>query len=74
MRIEFFGNVLSTRNTTTFTVTGEYDGELNEARVTPTSSRSSTATHALHYKFLFNTKKNIGEFADGGVMLNRENC
>ena len=25
------------------------------------------------YKFLFNTKTNVGEFADGGVVTNREN-
>ena len=75
MRIEFFGNVLINKNTTyIYGDRAEYDGELNEARVYSDIVKVVDGDATLYtYKFLFNTKKNIGEFADGGVMLNREN-
>ena len=75
MRIEFFGNVLINKNTTyIYGDRAEYDGELNEARVYSDIVKVVDGDATLYtYKFLFNTKKNIGKFADGGVMLNREN-
>ena len=75
MRMDFFGNVLINKNTTyIYGDRAEYDGELNEARVYSDIVKVVDGDATLYtYKFLFNTKKNIGEFADGGVMLNREN-
>ena len=75
MRIEFFGHVLINKNTTyIYGDRAEYDGELNEARVYSDIVKVVDGDATLYtYKFLFNTKENVGEFADGGVMLNREN-
>lgn len=75
MRIEFFGNVLINKNTTyIYGDRAEYDGELNEARVYSDIVKVVDGDATLYtYRFLFNTKENIGEFADGGVMINREN-
>lgn len=75
MRIEFFGNVLINKNTTyIYGDRAEYDGDLNEARVYSDIIKVVDGDATLYtYKFLFNTKENVGEFADGGVMLNREN-
>ena len=72
MRIEFFGNVLINKNTTyIYGDRAEYDGELNEARVYSDIVKVVDGDATLYtYKFLFNTKKNIGEFADVRVMLN----
>lgn len=75
MRIEFFGNVLINKNTTyIYGDRAEYDGELNEARVYSDIVKVVDGDATLYtYRFLFNTKENIGEFADGGVLINREN-
>ncbi len=75
MRIEFFGHVLINKNTTyIYGDRAEYDGNLNEARVYSDIVKVVDGDATLYtYKFLFNTKKNIGEFDNGGVMINREN-
>ena len=75
MRIEFFGNVLINKNTTyIYGDRAEYDGDVNEARVYSDIVKVVDGDATLYtYKFLFNTKSNVGEFDDGGVMLNREN-
>ena len=75
MRIEFFGNVLINKNTTyIYGDRAEYDGNVNEARVYSDIVKVVDGDATLYtYKFLFNTKSNVGEFADGGVLTNREN-
>lgn len=75
MRIEFFGNVLINKNTTyIYGDRAEYDGNVNEARVYSDIVKVVDGDATLYtYKFLFNTKSNIGQFDNGGVMLNREN-
>ena len=75
MRIEFFGHVLINKNTTyIYGDRAEYDGNVNEARVYSDIIKVVDGDATLYtYKFLFNTKSNIGEFDNGGVMLNREN-
>ncbi|MFR6414315.1 MAG: OstA-like protein [Alistipes shahii] len=77
MRIEFFGNVLINKNTTY--IYGDRAEvrrrSVNEARVYSDIIKVVDGDATLYtYKFLFNTKSNIGEFDNGGVMLNRENC
>lgn len=75
MRIEFFGNVLINKNTTyIYGDRAEYDGNVNEARVYSDIVKVVDGDATLYtYKFLFNTKTNVGEFANGGVLTNREN-
>ena len=75
MRIEFFGHVLINKNTTyIYGDRAEYDGNLNEARVYSDIVKVVDGDATLYtYKFLFNTKENVGEFDNGGVMINREN-
>lgn len=75
MRIEFFGNVLINKNTTyIYGDRAVYDGEVNEAEVFSDLVKVVDGDATLYtYKFLYNTKDNIGEFADGGVMINRDN-
>ena len=75
MRIEFFGNVLINKNTTyIYGDRAEYDGDVNEARVYSDIVKVVDGDATLYtYKFLFNTKSNVGQFDNGGVMLNREN-
>lgn len=75
MRIEFFGNVLINKNTTyIYGDRAEYDGNINEARVYSDIVKVIDGDATLYtYKFLFNTKSNVGEFGDGGVLINREN-
>lgn len=74
MRIEFFGNVLISKVRPTFTATGpSTTAIMNEARVYSDIVKVVDGDATLYtYKFLFNTKSNVGEF-DDGVMLNREN-
>lgn len=74
-RIEFFGNVLINKNTTyVYGDRADYNGELNEARVYSDLIKVVDGDATLYtYKFLFNTKENIGEFGDGGVLINRDN-
>ena len=75
MRIEFFGNVLINKNTTyMYGDRAEYNGELNEARVYSDIVKVVDGDATLYtYRFVFNTKENIGQFADGGVLINRDN-
>lgn len=75
MRIEFFGHVLINKNTTyIYGDRAEYDGTLNEARIYSDLVKVVDGDATLYtYKFLFNTKSNVGEFGDGGVLTNREN-
>ena len=74
-RIEFFGNVLINKNTTyIYGDRAEYNGELNEARVYSDIVKVVDGDATLYtYRFVFNTKENIGQFADGGVLINRDN-
>ena len=74
MRIEFFGNVLINKNTTyIYGDRAEYNGELNEARVYSDIVKVVDGDATLYtYRFVFNTKENIGQFADGGVLINRD--
>ena len=75
MRIEFFGNVLINKNTTyIYGDRAEYDGNVNEARVYSDIVKVVDGDATLYtYQFVFNTKTNVGEFANGGVLTNREN-
>ena len=75
MRIEFFGNVLINKNTTyIYGDRAEYNGELNEARVYSDIVKVVDGDATLYtYRFVFNTKENIGQFADGGILINRDN-
>ena len=74
MRIEFFGNVLITKNTTyIYGDRAEYNGEVNEARVFSDIVKVVDEDATLYtYEFLFNTKENVGEFGGGGVLVNRD--
>ena len=75
MRIEFFGNVLINKNTTyIYGDRAEYDGERNEARVYSDIVKVIDGDATLYtYDFIFNTKSNVGQFDQGGVLTNREN-
>lgn len=74
MRIEFFGNVLINKNTTyIYGDRAEYDGTINEARIYSDLVKVVDGDATLYtYTFRFNTKSNIGEFAEGGFLINRE--
>ena len=75
LRMDFFGNVIINKNTTyIYGDRAEYDGELNEARVYSDLVKVVDGDATLYtYTFLFDTKSNIGLFAGGGVLINREN-
>ena len=75
MRIEFFGNVLINKNDTyVYGDRADYNGETHVANVYSDLVKVVDGDATLYtYKFLFNTKTNVGEFADGGVVTNREN-
>ncbi len=74
-RIEFFGNVLINKNTTyIYGDRADYNGEVNEARVYSPIIKVVDGDATLYtYEFRFNTKDNVGFFAGGGVLTNREN-
>ncbi len=74
-RIEFFGNVLINKNTTyIYGDRADYNGEINEAHVYSPIVKVVDGDATLYtYRFKFDTKRNIGEFADGGVLTNRDN-
>ena len=74
-KIEFFGNVLINKNTTyVYGDRADYDGETNEARVYSDLVKVVDGDATLYtYKFSFNTLDNIGIFADGGILINRDN-
>ncbi len=74
-RIEFFGNVLINKNTTyIYGDRADYNGEINQARVYSDIVKVVDGDATLYtYRFLFDTKENIGQFGDGGVLTNRDN-
>ncbi len=74
-RIELFGNVLINKNTTyIYGDRADYNGEVNEARVYSPIIKVVDGDATLYtYEFRFNTKDNVGFFAGGGVLTNREN-
>ncbi|MDE5579669.1 MAG: hypothetical protein K2I85_06970 [Alistipes sp.] len=74
-RIEFFGNVLINKNTTyIYGDRADYNGEINEARIYSPVIKVVDGDATLYtYEFRFNTKDNVGFFAGGGVLTNREN-
>ncbi len=74
-RIEFFGNVLINKNTTyIYGDRADYNGEINEARVYSEIIKVVDGDATLYtYRFRFNTKDNVGEFSQGGVLTNRDN-
>ena len=73
-RLECFGNVLINKNTTyVYGDRAEYNGQKNEAQVYSPLIKVVDGDATLYtYKFKFDTKRNIGEFDDGGVITNRE--
>ncbi len=75
MRIEFFGNVLINKNTTyIYGDRAEYDGDRNEARIYSDLVKVVDGDATLYtYRFVFDTKENVGQFDGGGVLTNREN-
>lgn len=74
-RIEFFGNVLINKNTTyIYGDRADYDGETNEARIYSPIIKVVDGDATLYtYEFRFDTQANVGEFAGGGVLTNRDN-
>ena len=74
-RIEFFGNVLINKNTTyIYGDRADYNGEINEARIYSPVVKVVDGDATLYtYEFRFNTEDNVGFFAGGGVLTNREN-
>ncbi len=75
MHIEFFGNVLINKNTTyIYGDRAEYDGTINEARIYSSLVKVVDGDATLYTReFRFDTKENIGQFAGGGVLTNRDN-
>ena len=73
--MECFGNVLINKNDTyVYGDRADYNGETHVATVYSDLVTVVDGDATLYtYKFLFNTKTNVGEFADGGVVTNREN-
>ncbi len=73
--IECFGNVLINKNTTyVYGDRADYNGEINEARVYSDIVKVVDGDATLYtYRFAFNTLDNIGTFAGGGVVMNRDN-
>lgn len=73
--MECFGNVLINKNDTyVYGDRADYNGETHVANVYSDLVKVVDGDATLYtYKFLFNTKTNVGEFADGGVVTNREN-
>lgn len=73
--MECFGNVLINKNSTyVYGDRADYNGETHVARVYSDLIKVIDGEATLYtYKFLFNTKTNIGEYDLGGVVTNREN-
>ena len=73
--MECFGNVLINKNEPyVYGDRADYNGETHVANVYSDLVKVVDGDATLYtYKFFFNTKTNIGEFADGGVVNNREN-
>ena len=74
-RLECFGNVLINKNETyIYGDRAEYNGATNSAEVYSPLVKVVDGDATLYtYRFRFNTKHNIGEFDDGGVITNRNN-
>lgn len=72
--MECFGNVLINKNDTyVYGERADYNGETHVANVYSDLVKVVDGEATLYtYKFLFNTKTNVGEFARGGVVTNRE--
>ncbi|MDE7006101.1 MAG: hypothetical protein K2O82_06240, partial [Alistipes sp.] len=52
----------------------DYNGEINEARVYSEIIKVVDGDAKIYtYRFRFNTKDNVGEFSQGGVLTNRDN-
>ena len=73
--MECFGNVLINKNETyVYGDRADYNGETHVANVYSDLVKVVDGDATLYtYKFRFNTKSNIGEFSEGGVVTNREN-
>ena len=73
--LECFGNVLINRGSTyIYGDRAEYDGDTNEAKVYSKIVKVVDGEATLFtYNFLFNTKTNIGQFSDGGVLISGDN-
>lgn len=74
-RLECFGNVAINKNSTyIYGDRADYNGLLNEAQVYSPIVKVVDGDATLYtYHFRFNTRQNIGEFYDGGVIINRDN-
>ena len=74
-RLECFGNVLINKNDTyIYGDRADYNGSTNRAEVYSPLVKVIDGDATLYtYKFLFDTKLNIGEFDNGGVITNRDN-
>ena len=74
-RLECFGNVLINKNETyIYGDRADYNGATNSAEVYSQLVKVIDGDATLYtYRFRFNTKSNIGEFDDGGVITNGDN-
>jgi hypothetical protein len=73
--MECYGNVLINKNDTyVYGDRADYNGETHEANVYSDLVKVVDGDAVLYtYKFLFNTKTNIGQFSNGGVVTSKEN-
>lgn len=74
--VKCFGNVLINRNTTyIYGDEAEYDGIENRAEVFSPLVKVVDGDATLYTRrFSFDTERNIGSYAMGGVMINRDNA
>lgn len=74
-RLECFGSVLINKNDTyIYGDRADYDGVTSKAEVYSPLVKVVDGDATLYtYRFKFDTKLNIGEFDDGGVITNRDN-
>ncbi len=74
--VKCFGNVLINRNTTyIYGDEAEYDGVENRAEVFSPLVKVVDGDATLYTRrFSFDTGRNIGSYANGGVMINRDNA
>jgi lipopolysaccharide export system protein LptA len=73
--MECYGNVLINKNDTyVYGDRADYNGETHEANVYSDLVKVIDGDAVLYtYKFSFNTKTNIGQFSNGGVVTSKEN-
>ena len=73
--MECFGNVLINKNDTyVYGDRADYNGETHEANVYSDLVKVVDGDATLYtYRFLFNTRSNVGRFSAGGMVVNREN-